>query len=67
MSERLHYISTGSYMMAAKSVRSCKHAIKNAKDAEQLRGISDKIGEHVQELLDTGKIERLEELRAGKV
>eukprot|EP01039_Chlorochromonas_danica_P011561 gene11561-12944_t len=62
-----HNKKGSSYMMAAKSIRACKHPIKDAKDADQLRGVGSKIADHIQEYLQSGRIARLEQLRSGKV
>lgn len=57
--------STGVFSKAAKAIRECEFPIKNAKDAMKLKGVGKGIGGYVEELLETGVIEKLEELRAG--
>jgi DNA polymerase/3'-5' exonuclease PolX len=53
-----------SYQSAAKAIRECKNPIRSKEDALKLRGIGEHIADHIREFLETGKTEKLEQLRS---
>jgi hypothetical protein len=55
----------GVYSKAAKAIRETPLLISNIKTAMTLPGVGKGIASQIQELLDTGVIVKLEELRAG--
>merc|ERR1711988_687744 len=55
----------GAFQKAATAMAAHPEPILSAKDAEKLKGVGKSTGKKVQEFLDTGKIELLEELRNG--
>jgi hypothetical protein len=55
----------GVFAKAAKALRECEHPIRTAKDALALKGIGKGIAGYVGEMLTTGSIQKLEQLRAG--
>jgi DNA polymerase/3'-5' exonuclease PolX len=54
------------YMKAASVIRGLDREIESEKDVENLRGIGDKISKKIKELLDTGKINKLETLQSSE-
>ncbi|RYY71065.1 hypothetical protein EON63_22045 [archaeon] len=63
-----HVVGKGmAYSHAAKSVRECDHKIHNAHEADALSGVGKHITAHIQEYLDTGRVQQLEDMRRGKV
>jgi DNA polymerase/3'-5' exonuclease PolX len=55
----------GVFSKAAKALRECETPITTAKEALALKGIGKGIANYIQEVLDSGSIKKLEELRAG--
>jgi DNA polymerase/3'-5' exonuclease PolX len=53
------------YQAAAKQIRETDKEIVSGNDAEELEGIGQHIADHIDEFLDTGKVGRLEELKAS--
>lgn len=51
------------YMKAASVIRGLDKEIESERDVENLRGIGDKIAKKIKELLETGKINKLETLQ----
>jgi DNA polymerase/3'-5' exonuclease PolX len=58
-------IHAGVFSKAAKAIREADFAITDGKSATALKGVGKGIATYIQELIDTGMIEKLEELRAG--
>ena len=56
---------SGVFSKAAKAIRECDFALTDRKSAMQLKGVGKGIAGYIDELLETGKITKLEELRAG--
>lgn len=50
---------------AAKAIRECDTAITSGKQAQKLKGIGPSTGKKIDQFLETGTMERLEEYRAG--
>lgn len=57
--------SLGVFSKAAKAIRECDTAIGSKKEAMGLKGVGKGIAGYIEEFLNSGKIEKLEELRAG--
>jgi hypothetical protein len=55
----------GVFSKAAKAIRECESVITTKKEAKALKGVGDGIAGYIEELLQTGSIKKLEELRAG--
>lgn len=55
----------GVFSKAAKAIRECETPITTAKEAMALKGIGKGIAGYIDEFLQTGEIQKLEELRAG--
>lgn len=55
----------GVFSKAAKAIRECDFYISSAKEAMSLPGIGKGIAGYIEEMLQTGSIQKLEELRAG--
>ena len=55
----------GVFSKAAKAIRECETAITNSKEAMKLKGIGKGVAGYIEEMLTTGTINKLEELRAG--
>lgn len=55
----------GVFSKAAKAIRECNNVISCKKDAMALKGVGKGIAGYIEEMLETGKIIKLEELRAG--
>ena len=55
----------GVFSKAAKAIRECNDVISCKKDAMALKGVGKGIAGYIEEMLETGKIIKLEELRAG--
>ncbi len=55
----------GVFSKAAKALRECETAVTTTKEAMALKGVGKGIAGYVQEMLDTGVITKLEEIRAG--
>jgi hypothetical protein len=55
----------GVFSKAAKAIRECETLIRNAKEAMKLKGVGKGVAGYIEEMLTTGKINKLEELRAG--
>ena len=55
------------YSKAAKALRECETFCKNSKEACKLKGIGKSCGALIEEVLATGKCDKLEKLRAGEV
>jgi DNA polymerase/3'-5' exonuclease PolX len=53
------------FSKAAKAIRECTFAIEDKKSAMKLPGVGKGIAGYIEELLETGSINHLEELRAG--
>jgi DNA polymerase beta len=52
------------YMTAVGSLSSHKERVKDGKSAKQLDGVGEKIAKKIQEILDTGKLRKLEKYQA---
>ncbi|KAF0719190.1 Aste57867_1220 [Aphanomyces stellatus] len=57
----------GSYSKVAKAIRDAEDVIKTGKEAMKLKGVGKASGAKIDEFLETGKIEKLEEYRAGNM
>lgn len=57
--------ASGVFSKGAKAIRDCETYISSAKEAMALKGIGKGIAGYVEEFLQTGSIQKLEELRAG--
>jgi hypothetical protein len=55
----------GVFSKAAKALRECETYVSNKKEAMALKGIGKGIAGYIEELLETGSIQKLEEIRAG--
>jgi DNA polymerase/3'-5' exonuclease PolX len=53
------------FSKGAKAIRECEEEIKDKKDAMKLKGVGKGIATYIEELITTGSIQKLEELRAG--
>lgn len=53
------------FSKAAKAIRECETVISNKKDAMELKGVGKGIAGYIEEMLESGCIIKLEELRAG--
>ncbi len=60
-----HYFCIGVFSKAAKAIRECDFYVSNAKEAMSLKGVGKGIAGYVEEMLQNGSIQKLEELRAG--
>ncbi|XP_033644216.1 DNA polymerase beta-like [Asterias rubens] len=52
------------YRKAASIIAKHPEKIKSGKDAQKLNGVGDKIGKKIDEILATGKLQKLEKIRA---
>eukprot|EP01040_Poterioochromonas_malhamensis_P010273 gene10274-11175_t len=59
------YFKNKDMRKAAKAIRECETPITTAKEAMALKGIGKGIAGYIDEFLQTGEIQKLEELRAG--
>lgn len=55
----------GVFSKAAKAIRESDFYISTAKEAMTLKGVGKGIAGYMEEMLQTGSIQKLEELRAG--
>jgi len=60
-----NFFFKGVFSKAAKAIRECETLIRNAKEAMKLKGVGKGVAGYIEEMLTTGKINKLEELRAG--
>lgn len=52
------------FLQAAHALAKHPHRITSGKDAKQLDGVGEKIGKKIDEILTTGKLQKLEKIRA---
>ncbi|ETV95858.1 hypothetical protein H310_10900 [Aphanomyces invadans] len=57
----------GSYSKVAKAIRDAEDALTSGKQAMKLKGVGKASATKIDEFLETGKIEKLEEYRAGNM
>ena len=55
----------GVFAKAAKALRECETYVSTKKEAMELKGIGKGIAAYIEEVLQNGTIQKLEELRAG--
>ncbi|GMF47267.1 unnamed protein product [Phytophthora fragariaefolia] len=57
----------GTWSKVAKAIRECESAISCGKDALKLKGVGKSSSAKIDEFLETGTLEKLEEYRAGNM
>ncbi|RLO08396.1 hypothetical protein DYB28_003981, partial [Aphanomyces astaci] len=57
----------GSYSKVAKAIRDAEDELTSGKQAMKLKGVGKASATKIDEFLETGKIEKLEEYRAGNM
>lgn len=57
----------GTWSKVAKAIRDCEDEIESGKQATKLKGIGKSSAQKIDEFLDTGTLEKLEEYRAGNM
>lgn len=55
----------GVFAKAAKALRDCETEIRTLKEAMALKGVGKGIATYVMEMIETGVIKKLEEVRSG--
>ncbi|KAE9235300.1 hypothetical protein PF004_g9152 [Phytophthora fragariae] len=57
----------GTWSKVAKAIRDCESEISSGKDALKLKGVGKSSAAKIDEFLETGTLEKLEEYRAGNI